>query len=513
MECTWDAQLLQHVSELPEELIEAIRNSSSPSEHYLSAFTKTAIRPQCTYLLLAHCQNLYAHICASLRQHGSLAQSIATLGRVVPFAPFLSPYAQDLLVRERYEFDSHNEQSDDVLYLLGLFRLLKHDHRTYGPLVDPSVISTLLWCRERPVVYLAIRILQILLGGADAWFEQMVNQYLGADTPNNAIEAEWDGVVIDYRFLALWEEECQRRVHRLLKDGEGVDSISTATARVIPAQAFHPSCCLLGGVLLASNASSNQQSQFVLDLVQSHTVSENLRRIAFALRSSSPLLLTGLAGAGKTLLIRHAAATLGHQDRLVTLHLNEQSDAKLLIGVYATGDTPGSFTWSPGVLTTAVQEGRWVFIEDLDRAPQEIIGALLPLIERGELAIPNRKQVIHAKQGFRIIATVRSTLNHRGEESKPLSHMLGRRQCFHHDATDVRTERDCFRNLSRHSITSAAIRYGVRALANPSSDWCARRSSKDRSLTTDQPTRPTEMVWSRHQSSSRTNRDHKPRLR
>ncbi|KAI7279842.1 midasin [Hortaea werneckii] len=116
---------------------------------------------------------------------------------------------------------------------------------------------------------------------------------------------------------------------------------------------------------------------------------------------------------------------------MVTLHLNEQSDAKLLIGIYTTGDQPGTFVWKPGVLTTAVQEGRWILIEDLDRAPNEIIGTLLPLIENRELLIPSQKQNISAAQGFRILATVRTHLNHRGEETKPLSHMLGTRHWQH----------------------------------------------------------------------------------
>ncbi|KAI6834575.1 midasin [Hortaea werneckii] len=121
---------------------------------------------------------------------------------------------------------------------------------------------------------------------------------------------------------------------------------------------------------------------------------------------------------------------------MVTLHLNEQSDAKLLIGIYTTGDQPGTFVWKPGVLTTAVQEGRWILIEDLDRAPNEIIGTLLPLIESRELLIPSQKQKISAAQGFRILATVRTHLNHRGEETKPLSHMLGTRH-WQHVSIDV----------------------------------------------------------------------------
>lgn len=426
MDCSWDSLLLQRLHELPDELVEAIRVENR-NEDYLSIFTQTTLDPRYTYTLLAYAPDLFAHVAADLRRHGSLSSAIATLGRVVPFAPHLTPFAQRLLESEQYTFDRSDDASDDVSYLLGLFRLLRHDHRAFTYLVDPSIVSSLLQRPERPVVYLAIRILQIILNGADQWFEEMVSRYLGNDTPENSIDGIWDGKSIDFRFLTLWEEECHERVLQLFQDVQDLPQQQEETAsRLIPATCFHPSCSLIGGVLLP-NFGASSETQNLSQLVETSTVLQNVHNTANALKSTRPLLLTGLAGSGKTLVIRDLAARLGKLDQMVTLHLNEQSDAKLLVGVYATGDSPGSFVWKAGVLTTAVQEGRWVCIEDLDRAPQEIIGALLPLIERGELTIPSRKQVIHAKQGFRIIATARSTLNHRGEQTKPLTHMLGRR--------------------------------------------------------------------------------------
>ncbi|KAM0716294.1 hypothetical protein Q7P37_007739 [Cladosporium fusiforme] len=426
MECAWDSILLQRLHELPDELIEAISIENRNGD-YLSIFTQTSIDPRYTYTLLAYAPDLFAHIAADLRRHASLPDAIATLGRVVPFAPHLTPFAQRLLESEQHLFESSNDSSEDVSYLLGLFRLLRHDHRAFSYLVDPSVISRLLQRSERPVVYLAIRILQIILNGADQWFEEMVGRYLGGDNPETPIDGIWDGKSIDFRFLTLWEEERHERVLQLVQDVQKLSQQQQGTpSRVIPASCFHSSCSLIGGVLLP-NFGASSETQHLSQLVETPTVAQNVRSTASALKSTSPLLLTGLAGSGKTLIIRDLAARLGKLDQMVTLHLNEQSDAKLLVGVYATGDSPGSFVWKAGVLTTAVQEGRWVCIEDLDRAPQEIIGALLPLIERGELTIPSRKQVIHAKQGFRIIATARSTLNHRGEQTKPLTHMLGRR--------------------------------------------------------------------------------------
>jgi midasin len=42
-------------------------------------------------------------------------------------------------------------------------------------------------------------------------------------------------------------------------------------------------------------------------------------------------------------------------------------DVKTLLGTYVCTDLPGEFKWQPGVLTQAVQAGRWVVIDDIDR--------------------------------------------------------------------------------------------------------------------------------------------------
>jgi midasin len=127
------------------------------------------------------------------------------------------------------------------------------------------------------------------------------------------------------------------------------------------------------------------------------------------LRTSKPILVTGQGGSGKTFLVHQLASAVNALDTLVSIHLSGQTDAKLLIGTYTTADTPGSFEWRPGVLATAVREGRWVLVEDIDKAPTEVLSVLLPLIERGELDIPSRGEKIKAARGFRLITTARTS--------------------------------------------------------------------------------------------------------
>jgi midasin len=52
-------------------------------------------------------------------------------------------------------------------------------------------------------------------------------------------------------------------------------------------------------------------------------------------------------------------------EELVELHVNDQTDAKALIGAYVCSDIPGEFIWQYGVLTQAVLGNRWVVVEKM----------------------------------------------------------------------------------------------------------------------------------------------------
>jgi len=88
---------------------------------------------------------------------------------------------------------------------------------------------------------------------------------------------------------------------------------------------------------------------------------------------------------------------------IVRITLTDQTDGKLLLGTYVT-TMLGSFTWRPGILTTAVREGKWIVIEDIERAGNDVLSTLLPLLEGRPLELNGRGEVRMGKGG-QIIAT------------------------------------------------------------------------------------------------------------
>ena len=131
-----------------------------------------------------------------------------------------------------------------------------------------------------------------------------------------------------------------------------------------------------------------------------------LGALSIALASGRPLLVSGPAGSGKSTLINELAHRLGQSKTLVRVHMDEQIDSKVLLGTYVCSEGAGEFTWQPGVVSQAVANGRWLLLEDVDRAPLEVMAALAPLLEGGSLYLPGRSSSLRPPSGFRLFGTV-----------------------------------------------------------------------------------------------------------
>ncbi|KAJ1814186.1 AAA ATPase midasin, partial [Coemansia sp. RSA 2599] len=158
----------------------------------------------------------------------------------------------------------------------------------------------------------------------------------------------------------------------------------------------------VGGVLLHAHepATGAAAPAFVL----TPAVTANVHEIALATSRREPVLLQGPAGSGKTALVEWVAQRTGHE--LVTIHLSSSMDAKVLLGNYVTTQKAGDFEWRAGLLTTAVSEGRWVLVEDIDLAPPDVVQTLVPLLESHTLFVASRGEAIRAHIRFRLFATL-----------------------------------------------------------------------------------------------------------
>ncbi|KAJ0395768.1 hypothetical protein ATCC90586_008727 [Pythium insidiosum] len=287
------------------------------------------------------------------------------------------------------------------------YRLLSLCPQEATPLWNWSSFYPLCFHDDVRVRWLAARTVAIALRMTNTQRNAFLSQ-LGVHE-----DAAVDGRHDEVRQIELAEfsesmERDQRAIDVLLTANDPLLSSTddeSASLRPVP---FHESLTNVFGVLVPTNThvvrSTGDNSALDQPLVPTASTRHNLQSLAIALGLKRPVLLAGPGGCGKTAVLRELARLSGNTD-MVELHLDDQIDSKTLLGSYVCTDIPGEFTWQPGALTTAVLEGRWVVIEDIDRAPFEVLAALMPLLETREMVLPGRGELLVAHANFQIFAT------------------------------------------------------------------------------------------------------------
>ncbi|KAI8145635.1 P-loop containing nucleoside triphosphate hydrolase protein [Fennellomyces sp. T-0311] len=306
---------------------------------------------------------------------------------------------------ERLNHLSHTMEVKDCLWkttstgdelqdlLLTTYRLLSFSTSTFAPLWNWGPMVGLLKFPNECVRYLTILCLSKAYGLSDVQTKTLLG------TKDEPLMATINGTKINLRMLRLWEEQNLAEQQLALARND----YDTTSEQFIDEKDLSPLTVNLCGVLLPKTA--QHHSAYRQQLVLTKTTTRNLNTLSLALSIGAPTFLEGVTGAGKTAIVEELANRTGRAGQLIKIHLGDQTDPKVLLGTYVSTSTPGSFRWQPGVLTTAVQEGRWVLIEDIDLAPAEVISVLLPLLETRQLFIPSRGEKITAKEGFQLFGT------------------------------------------------------------------------------------------------------------
>ncbi|HEX3221631.1 MAG TPA: MoxR family ATPase, partial [Nocardioides sp.] len=129
--------------------------------------------------------------------------------------------------------------------------------------------------------------------------------------------------------------------------------------------------------------------------------------LTVALRTNRHVVLEGPPGTGKSTLLRSIAAEVGQE--VVFVEGNAELTPARLIGQYdpaavlADGYVPGSFTDGP--LLTAMRGSGLLYLEELNRIPEETLNVLITVLTEGEITVP-RFGHVRAAAGFRLIAAM-----------------------------------------------------------------------------------------------------------
>lgn len=201
----------QLFEQLPNELVELIRAASGTQ--YLNALAVGALKPRCTEGFFTLYEPIFVDLAARWLQSDIPVNQIEVLSafaRILPIAPDLRPFASQYALSRTGPLSAVSkeltlQQLDDVTIrnlLLSTFRLLSFDLEVFSKAVSPSQLQSLFRHSDLSIRYLAVRCIALYMHAADAATENMIQRNVG-DGP---IEGEWEGIVVDYRCLGLWEE-------------------------------------------------------------------------------------------------------------------------------------------------------------------------------------------------------------------------------------------------------------------------------------------------------------------
>lgn len=141
-------------------------------------------------------------------------------------------------------------------------------------------------------------------------------------------------------------------------------------------------------------------------LFETPTVTAMTFKLAEAYALNQNVLLTGETGAGKTAVVKHMA--LITENPLRRANMDGNTDEVALFGGYKPG-ADGSFKWVDGVITSAIRNGHWLLLDEINLADPAVLERINPLMDGDGFLVLTEKEdqeKVMVSEDTRIFATM-----------------------------------------------------------------------------------------------------------
>lgn len=158
-----------------------------------------------------------------------------------------------------------------------------------------------------------------------------------------------------------------------------------------------------GRILLKTGNKSN----YMVPDQTSYAFQKTTMAVIDSIHAGDKVLLTGEAGTGKTSMIEQIAARIGQP--VLRVNLNGETRISDFLGrLNVVASDKGSEThWVDGILPTAMKQGYWLILDEIDMAEPNILSLLHPVLEpNGRLVLKeNKGEEVKPHPSFRIFGT------------------------------------------------------------------------------------------------------------
>lgn len=160
------------------------------------------------------------------------------------------------------------------------------------------------------------------------------------------------------------------------------------------------------GRALVSNFNLTPKDVPAVPTAQEYRFQPFIRDVIDSIHASENILLTGGTGVGKTTHIVQLAARI-HQP-LLRINFNGETRMSDLIGKMTVVN--GETVWVDGVLPSAMRNGYWILLDEIDFADPAVLSLLHPVLEQNPMLTlkENGGEIIKPHPLFRVFATANS---------------------------------------------------------------------------------------------------------